>query len=108
MKQNCWEHKQCGRERGGLRTSELGVCPAAEDKRLNRVHGGTNAGRGCWMVAGTYCNGEVQGTFAQKMKRCMDCDFYNLVRDEERADFKMSAVLLNMLEGRKKMPEIFV
>jgi len=106
MKQNCWDFKQCGRERGGARSAELGVCPAAEDRRLDGVHDGTNAGRGCWMVAGTYCNGEVQGTFAHKMKRCMDCDFYNAVRDEEGAYFKMSAVLMNMLDGKTPMHHV--
>jgi hypothetical protein len=101
-KMNCWEFRQCGREVGGSKTGELGICPAASDQRLNGVHDGLNAGRSCWMVAGTLCNGQVQGTFAQKMKNCLDCDFYNVVRDEERSDFKMSAVLMKMLEGVPK------
>ena len=99
-KMNCWEFKQCGRQVDGHRLSELGTCPAAQDKRLDGVHDGTNAGRGCWMVAGTYCDGEIQGTFAQKMKRCMECDFYNQVRTEESGYFKMSAVLMSMLKAR--------
>jgi len=98
-KMNCWEFKQCGREIGGNKVGELGTCPAAEDRRLDGVHDGTNSGRGCWMVAGTYCDGEVQGTFAQKMKRCMECAFYDHVREEESGYFKMSAVLMNMLKG---------
>jgi hypothetical protein len=97
-KMNCWEFRQCGREVGGSKTGELGICPAATDQRLGGVHEGLNAGRACWMVAGTYCKGEVQGSFAQKMKACLDCDFYNIVRDEERAMFKMSAVLMKMLD----------
>jgi hypothetical protein len=32
-------------------------------------------GRPCWAVAGTFCDGEVQGTFAKKLINCMDCDF---------------------------------
>jgi hypothetical protein len=98
MKKNCWEVKKCGRENGGSKTGELGVCPASEDKRLDGVHDGKNSGRGCWMVAGTHCGGEVQGMFAQKIKNCMDCDFYNVVREEERGNFKMSAVLLKMMD----------
>jgi hypothetical protein len=98
MKKNCWEFKQCGRESGGSKTGEFGVCPASEDARLDGVHDGKNSGRGCWMVAGTHCGGEVQGSFAQKIKNCMDCDFYNTVRNEERGNFKMSAVLLRKLE----------
>lgn len=30
-RQNCWEFKKCGREPGGAKASELGVCPAATD-----------------------------------------------------------------------------
>jgi hypothetical protein len=77
MKKNCWEVTGCGRERGGKKENELGLCPAAADERLHGVHGGMNAGRACWVVAGTFCEGEVQGTFAQKLGDCMKCDFFN-------------------------------
>jgi hypothetical protein len=98
-KVNCWEFKQCGRELGGSRTGELGLCPAASDRRLNGVHDGKNAGRGCWTVAGTLCSDKVTGTFAQTIKNCMECDFYNAVRQEERLQYQMAAVLIKMLEG---------
>lgn len=63
---NCWEVKKCGREAGGAEVADLGVCPAYAK----------NAGEGCWMVAGTFCGGEVQGSFAVKEENCMRCDFY--------------------------------
>lgn len=28
-KLNCWEFKKCGRETGGLKIKEMGVCPDA-------------------------------------------------------------------------------
>ncbi|MGE5174112.1 MAG: two-CW domain-containing protein, partial [Betaproteobacteria bacterium] len=28
-KLNCWEHKKCGRQPGGHKVAELGVCPSA-------------------------------------------------------------------------------
>ncbi len=62
---NCWEFKKCGRERGGTKANELGVCPAWPDD-----------GARCARVAGTLCGGEVQGTFAQKLANCMNCEFY--------------------------------
>jgi hypothetical protein len=99
MKTNCWEFKRCGREPNGNKAAELGVCPVTTNDRLDGVHDGSKAGRACWMVAGSLCGGEVQGTFAQKMKNCMDCDFYNAVKNEERGNFKMSAVLMKMMEG---------
>jgi hypothetical protein len=55
---------------------QSGVCPAATDSQYDGLHGGTNAGRACWLVAGTMCKGEVQGTFAHKYKDCAICDFY--------------------------------
>ncbi len=29
MAKNCWDFKSCGREQGGTKAAELGVCPAA-------------------------------------------------------------------------------
>ncbi len=83
MSANCWEHKQCGREPGGANVAHLGECPAAEDTRYDGVHNGRNAGRACWVVAGTLCGGSVQGTFASKLDNCMSCDFYQQVRAEQ-------------------------
>ncbi len=66
---NCWEFKKCGREKGGTKIVEMGICPASPDH-----------GRDCWMVAGTFCGGKVQGTFAQKRGTCMTCDWYKAVK----------------------------
>jgi hypothetical protein len=97
VKQNCWEFKKCGRQPGGAKTAEFGVCPAADDRRLNAVHGGRNGGRVCWVLTGTFCDGNVQGTFAQKMANCMTCEFYKQVQREEGAGFNKSSVLLKKL-----------
>jgi len=82
-KPNCWDHKKCGRETDGKNVDELGVCPAAADTSFDQINSGTCGGRFCWAVAGTFCGGEVQGTFAEKRDSCLDCDFYNRVRAEE-------------------------
>lgn len=96
-KQNCWQFKKCGREPGGAKIKELGVCPAATEKRLDAAHGGTNAGRSCWVLAGTLCMGKVQGTFATKYKNCEICDFYKKVKEEEFPKFILSALLIKKL-----------
>jgi len=62
---NCWEFKKCGREKGGAKVHELGVCPAYP-----------NHGKHCAHVAGTLCEGTTQGTFAMKLVNCMQCNFY--------------------------------
>ena len=39
-KQNCWEFMKCGREPGGERVKELGVCPVALDSSANGINSG--------------------------------------------------------------------
>ncbi|MHB1390225.1 MAG: diguanylate cyclase [Thermoleophilia bacterium] len=51
----CWKLKHC----------EKDDCP---------VHGKENMR--CWLVAGTFCRGEVQGRFAQKLGSCAKCEVY--------------------------------
>lgn len=60
QKTNCWEYMKCGREKDA--TIKCPACP--------------NFGRMCWAVAGTFCEGKVQGTFAQKYEDCKKCEFY--------------------------------
>lgn len=57
---NCWEYMKCGRDKD----SSL-KCPSYP-----------NFGRVCWVVAGTFCEGSIQGTFAQKYENCNKCKFY--------------------------------
>ncbi len=99
MKKNCWEFKKCGREVGGPNVGRLGVCPAATEERLHGVHGGTNAGRACWVLAGTLCDGRVQGKFVQKFGECLLCDFFRLVKKEEGANYRYSIDLLYSIDA---------
>jgi hypothetical protein len=87
-KLNCWEVKQCGREVGGPKQKELGVCPAAVNFTNHGKNGGKSAGRFCWRVAGTLCGGRVQGSVASKMANCTSCDFFGKVSSEEGAAFQ--------------------
>ena len=96
-KTNCWEFKNCGRELGRTQTDELGVCPVSTEKRLNGIHDGINAGRACWVVAGSMCGGKRQGTFAKKFDNCEKCDFYFTVKQEEGLNLELSIVLINRL-----------
>ncbi len=103
MKKNCWEYFQCGREPGGKKIRELGVCPAAAAEKLNGVHGGRNAGRACWVIAGTDCNEDIKEDSVEKVKMCTDCDFYKQVKEEERSKFIFTGTLLtNVIHGKSK------
>ncbi|WP_459947684.1 protein kinase domain-containing protein [Desulfocastanea catecholica] len=63
----------------------MGVCPAALDGSFDEINCGTNGGRICWAVAGTFCEGEKQGAFHTKRQSCVKCDFFSLVSHEEGA-----------------------
>ncbi len=103
-KKNCWEHKNCGREPGGARVNELGVCPVPSHNALDGAHGGRNAGRACWVIAGSLCGGKIQGTYAQKLSNCWRCDFFNAVRKEEEPSSRgFSATRLGMEKVIEKM-----
>lgn len=87
MRLNCWEHKKCGRELGGTKVKELGVCPVSVEKKVNGINSGRNAGRTCWVVTGTMCDSKFQGTFQDKLTACLNCDFYQVVLQQEKKNF---------------------
>ncbi len=76
---NCWEFTGCGREPGGSRADDLGVCPAAADGRFDGINGGINGGRACWVIAGTFGYDRPEGIFANSFRPCTRCEFYKLV-----------------------------
>ena len=99
MKQNCWEFKKCGRELGGNKALDLGLCLAVIEVSLDGDHDGEFGGRACWVLAGTKCNGHILGTFAQKYKECEKCDFYEYVKKQEGDEFLPAATLLKRIES---------
>jgi hypothetical protein len=94
---NCWEFFNCGRELGGIKAYEFGVCPASTDVRFDNTHYGTNAGRACWVIPESMCNGQVQGDFQSKFKTCAQCEFYANVKKEEAEKFRPTVFLLQTL-----------
>ena len=81
-KPNCWEFMRCGREPGGRRVRELGICPAAECGRHDGCNDGVNGGRYCWRVEGTLCGAEV-GPDGERP--CFFCPFFQSVREQQGA-----------------------
>jgi hypothetical protein len=76
---NCWEFNRCGQKPGDGNSGGTGICPTVSNNNFNGFNGGINAGRSCWMVGGTYCCGEKQGTFVDKTAACQKCNFYKHV-----------------------------
>ena len=85
----CWEYKKCGREPGGDKVSELGICPASIAETANGINNGINGGRICWAIVGTMCDGSIQGAFTEKCGTCLNCDFMKLVRKQEGVNAKI-------------------
>ncbi len=100
-KKNCWEYMKCGREVDGTKSAKLGVCQAAKFKKAGGIHGGKNAGRCCWIVAGTFCRRKKMGTFADKLTGCIECPFYKLVSGEED-QFLLAKEILKIIDGKKR------
>ena len=98
---NCWEYMKCGREEGGEEVEELGVCPAASLSAADGFLEGRNAGRGCAYVAGTFCGGKPQGTFAEKRETCYSCEFYRLLKVDH--GIEMSALHFFRYVRKKKI-----
>ena len=85
---NCWEFRDCRR----AASSEVATaCPAHTALHLDGVNEGERGGRICWAVAGTFCGGVVQVTFAEKQTSCMACDFFKTVRAEQAGNFSILA-----------------
>jgi hypothetical protein len=78
---NCWEFFECGREPGGVNTSESGVCPAAANPAFYGVNGGRNGGRACWVATG-------ESDACRLSEKCADCEFYKLVYEQQGTAFR--------------------
>ncbi len=88
---NCWEYFKCGRESGGINTTELGTCPASTIPGSYGINGGTYSGRYCWTVKGTICDAKIQGGLEDKLLNCINCSFFKLVNFEEGREFTIIA-----------------
>jgi hypothetical protein len=97
-KMNCWEFKKCGREPGGAKAAELGICTATTENRTDGINTGKNGGRSCWAITGTLCGGVIQGSFASKLGNCMKCEFYQIVGNEEGPNHQSSRDILAVLK----------
>lgn len=61
----CWEVKGC----------QAKDCPSYGMEHVR-----------CWLIAGTYCRGEVQGRFAQKLGDCAKCEVYQTSIERDPID----------------------
>jgi hypothetical protein len=94
---NCWEATSCGREPGGRKVGELGICPASLEKSVNGCNGGTNGGRACWAIPGTFCGGEIQHFETQKWGSCRRCSFFWQVQREEGPNYTGVGLIMERL-----------
>jgi hypothetical protein len=87
---NCWQIVACGRQPGGDKVAQEGVCPAATERSADGVNSGTNGGRVCWAISGTFCGRQANGSEAVRLVSCFSCYFFTKVlREEGLANFKL-------------------
>ena len=101
-KQNCWEFMRCGRQPGGDHIHQLGECPTVGSFAAHGLNDGINGGRSCWVIAGTYCNGEVQGSFVNKLRQCAECDFFHHVQTGEGKSLLTTPELMTRIHADRQ------
>lgn len=84
-KENCWEYFKCGREPGGARCEEHGICPAATALEFDGINHGRAAGRVCWAITASKSVEER----ADKFCKCMKCILFSKVIVEEGRNFEL-------------------
>lgn len=101
-KQNCWEFKNCGREPGGRKTKEEGVCPAATFELADGFNEGKNGGRACTYIVGTLCSEDIRNTIdvRDKERFCCECPFYKQLKSEYGV--KMSLIEFHDFINKKR------
>ena len=78
---NCWEFKNCGREKGGLMVQLLGECPVSTARSFDGTNRGIAGGRACWMVRESNRLARLQVCAGNS---CHTCEFYRRVKHEEQ------------------------
>ena len=91
MSKNCWERFGCGREPGGAKAMELGVCQAAQAVELDGLNGGQCGGRACFSLGIDHCGSGPGG----ERVSCLDCSFYREVKREQGVAFVSGAQIID-------------
>lgn len=77
----CWRELDCDKD----------DCPA-----FGREH------TRCWLLAGTFCRGEVQGQFARKLKDCRLCEVYRKATGDPVSEITENFYAMNYLLGERE------
>jgi CheY-like chemotaxis protein len=96
-KLNCWEFRKCGKTPFDGTTDRANICPVSIEVQLDGIHGGKNAGRACWTIAGSMCDNGLQGSVFEKYNTCEKCSFYLALKEEETHNYCDTLFILNRL-----------
>ena len=56
----------------------------------------------CWLIAGTFCRGKVQGKFARKLKDCRLCEVYRAATADPVQEITETFYAMNYLLGERE------
>jgi len=77
----CWQHLGCDKE----------DCPAYGEEHSR-----------CWLIAGTFCRGQVQGKFAKKLQDCRLCEVYRQATADPVEEITENFYAMNYLLGERE------
>ncbi|MBE0429338.1 MAG: diguanylate cyclase [Thermoleophilia bacterium] len=77
----CWERLGCAKE----------DCPAYGMEHAR-----------CWLIAGTFCRGEVQGQFARKLEDCRLCEVYRGATADPVDEITENFYAMNYMLGERE------
>jgi PAS domain S-box-containing protein len=80
----CWEFHHCSEK----------DCPA---------YGAAN--KKCWLVSGTHCREDIQGTALEKMKLCLKCLVFEVNMDMDSMSEVLNSVNVQFIEYKEKVEE---
>ncbi len=102
-KLNCWAYNSCAIESHDSFFEEIDTCPSSTELCTNRVNDGTNGGRACWAIAGTFSGSESQCVCLGEMTSCRECDFYKIVQREEGDKLITGSELTEMVQYKEEI-----
>ncbi len=64
-------------------SSEMGKCWIVKKCDKTTCPGYDNNESRCWMISGTHCRDEIQGSFHQKIEACRKCSFFQTAYEQK-------------------------
>jgi hypothetical protein len=89
----------CGREAGGRKAGELGICPVSLRSQPEGVSRAAGRGQPCWAFPGNACDHRSDGQPGQDSLACRQCERMQQVCDREGRYFALRQPPRSRMDG---------